>query len=55
VEFAIVGVLEIGTAVALEGRRGEWYQIRAVNGTAGWMAALVLDVAPETAAAVPEA
>jgi uncharacterized protein YgiM (DUF1202 family) len=55
VEFAVVGVLEQGTPVALEGRRGQWYLIRSADGVSGWMSSLVLEVAPETAAAVPEA
>lgn len=55
VEFAVVGVLEAGAAVTLEGRRGDWYQIRGPGDVAGWMAAVVLEVDPDTAGAVPEA
>jgi uncharacterized protein YraI len=55
VEFAIVGVLGPGDQVVLEGRQEDWYQVSTPDGLQGWMSGVVLEIDPETNAAVPQA
>ncbi len=53
--FAVITVVPVDTEVVLEGQRANWYVVRLPDGRTGWMAAAVLDVAPEIAALVPVA
>jgi uncharacterized protein YgiM (DUF1202 family) len=53
-EFGIVAVQDAGDTVVLERRSGDWYRVRTAEGLDGWMSGTVLEIAPETSAAVPE-
>lgn len=55
VGFAVVSVIEAGAGVSLQARQGDWYQVKAPDGTLGWMFVSVLDIDPATAEVVPTA
>jgi hypothetical protein len=52
-DFAIVTSLVAGSDIVLRGHSNGWYQVRIPDGTEGWMSEQVIEIAPETATAVP--
>ena len=52
-DFAIVGTALAGSVIELLSARDGWYQVITAEGVEGWMADQVLEVDPDTAAAVP--
>lgn len=51
--FAVVTIVGVGQEVVLRSQNQGWYEVTTPDGKRGWMAALVLDVDPDLAAAVP--
>lgn len=52
-DFAIVTSIVAGNTVTILGQNSGWYQVQTPDGSKGWMSALVLEVTPAVATAVP--
>jgi hypothetical protein len=52
-DFAIITSLVAGSDIVLQGQANGWYQVSMPDGTEGWMSEQVIEIAPETATAVP--